>query len=129
MGTSATTSASLSYGASSNSGKEWYFIPEKCIKGCSVTSKGADGTISIVEPTVKGKASVTFNVSGAGTVSNFTWTSSNSKLKIGIPTRSGNVVTVPIRQKISMVFLSKQLLSRSLQKIMPLQRPLPLMRM
>ena len=96
MGTSTTTSASISYGASNNQGKEWYFIPEKCIKGCSVSSKQADGTISIVEPTVKGKASVTFNVSGAGTVSNFTWTSSNTKLKIGIPTRSGNVVTVPV---------------------------------
>ncbi len=39
---------------------------------------------------------MTFNVSGAGTVSNFTWTSSNTKLKIGIPTRSGNVITVPV---------------------------------
>ena len=96
MGTSATTSASISYGPSSNSGKEWYFIPEESIKGCSVSSKKADGTISITAPTDKGKASVTFNVSGAGTVSNFTWTSSNTKLKIGIPTRSGNVITVPV---------------------------------
>ena len=96
MGTSATTSASISYGASGNSGKEWYFIPEESIKGCSVSSKKADGTISITAPTDKGKASVTFNVSGPGTVSNFTWTSSNTKLKIGIPTRSGNVVTVPV---------------------------------
>ena len=96
LGTGTTTSASISYGPSSNSGKEWYFIPEESIKGCSVSSKEADGTISITAPTDKGKASVTFNVSGAGTVSNFTWTSSNSKLKIGIPTRSGNVVTVPV---------------------------------
>ena len=96
MGTSATTSASISYGAASNAGKEWYFIPEESIKGCSVSSKKADGTISITAPTDKGKTSVTFNVSGQGTVSNFTWTSSNSKLKIGIPTRSGNVVTVPV---------------------------------
>jgi len=96
MGTSTTTSASISYGAASNPGKEWYFIPEKCIKGCSVSSKTADGTISITAPTDKGKASVTFNVSGPGTVSNFTWTSSNSKLKIGIPTRTDNVITVPV---------------------------------
>ncbi len=96
MGTSTATSASISYGVATNSGKEWYFIPEESIKGCSVSSKKADGTISITAPTDKGKASVTFNVSGAGTVSNFTWTSSNTKLKIGIPTRSGNVVTVPV---------------------------------
>ena len=96
LGTSTTDAAAVSYGAKSNSGKEWYFIPEKCIKGCSVSSKKADGTISITAPTDKGKASVTFNVSGAGTVSNFTWTSSNSKLKIGIPTRTDNVVTVPV---------------------------------
>ena len=96
LGTSTADAAAVSYGAKSNSGNEWYFIPEKCIKGCSVSSKKADGTISITAPTDKGKASVTFNVSGPGTVSNFTWTSSNSKLKIGIPTRTDNVVTVPV---------------------------------
>ncbi len=96
LGTSTADAAAVSYGPSGNSGKEWYFIPEKCIKGCSVSSKQADGTISITAPKDKGKASVTFNVSGPGTVSNFTWTSSNSKLKIGIPTRTDNVVTVPV---------------------------------
>ena len=96
LGTSATASTSIQNGAAGNSGKEWYFIPEKCIKGCSVSSKKADGTMTITKPTDKGKANVTFNVSGPATVSNFTWTSSNSKLKIGIPTRSGNVVTVPV---------------------------------
>ena len=95
-GGSTSSTANITYGSSSNQGKEWYFIPEESIKGCSVSSKKADGTIFITAPTDKGKASVTFNVAGAGTVSNFTWTSSNSKLIIGIPTRSGNVVTVPV---------------------------------
>ena len=77
--------------------RSWYFIPEKCLKGnCSVTSKKADGIISITAPTDKGKASVTFNVSGTGTVSCFSFTSSNSKIIIGFPTRSGNVITVPV---------------------------------
>ena len=90
-------SGNLSYMPVTDKKRSWYFIPEKCLKGnCSVTSKKADGTISIVEPTVKGKASVTFNVSGTGTVSCFSFTSSNSKIIIGFPTRSGNVITVPV---------------------------------
>ncbi|MBR6354999.1 MAG: hypothetical protein IKS01_04380, partial [Paludibacteraceae bacterium] len=96
MGISTTTSASISYGPAGNSGKEWYFIPEESIKGCSVTSRKANGTMTITAPTDKGKVNVTFNVSGPGTVSNFTWTSNKTKMKIGIPTRSGNVVTVPV---------------------------------
>ena len=91
--------ASMQYGVLDNNDNfKWYLIPAASLEGnCSVTSKNSDGTITVnTNPTATVSSSVKFNVSGAGTISCFNFTKDNNNFIIGVPTRSGDVITVPV---------------------------------
>ncbi|MBQ3633214.1 MAG: InlB B-repeat-containing protein [Paludibacteraceae bacterium] len=80
--------------------QRWRFIPEAKFKAlCSVESLNETGSITINSaPTASGTTNVKFNVSDIGPVSAFDYTISggDGNFELGTPTRSGNVISVPV---------------------------------
>ena len=83
-----------------NYGERWMFIPEAVYNNLvSVESLAETGSITINSaPTASGTTNVKFNVSEIGPVSSFdyTLTGGDGNFVLGTPTRSGNVITVPV---------------------------------
>ena len=99
--------SSYSAGKATNSTKNesapsqrWMFVPETAYKNLvSVESLKETGSITIdATPTSSGTTNVKFNVSEIGPVSAFDCTLSggDDNFELGTPTRSGNVITVPV---------------------------------
>ena len=99
--------SSYSAGRATNSTKNesapsqrWMFVPETAYKNLvSVESLKETGSITIdATPTSSGTTNVKFNVSDIGPVSAFDCTLSggDGNFELGTPTRSGNVITVPV---------------------------------
>ena len=84
----------------SSATERWRFIPEAAYNAlCTVESLNESGSITIdAAPTTSGSTTVKFNVSEVGPVSayNYTIEDNDGHYVLGTPTRSGNVITVPV---------------------------------
>ena len=84
----------------SSTTERWIFIPEAAYNAlCTVESLNESGSITIdATPTASGSTTVKFNVSEVGPVSAYEYTIENNDghFVLGTPTRSGNVITVPV---------------------------------
>lgn len=85
---------------SSNTTLKWLFIPEATFNTfVSVESLNENGSVTITEsPTASGTAYVKFNVSEIGPTAayNYALSGGDGNWVLGNPTRSGNVLTVPV---------------------------------
>ena len=83
-----------------NYGQRWMFVPEVAYNNLvSVESLEETGSITINSaPNASGTTNVKFNVSEIGPISSFdyTLTGGDGNFVLGTPTRSGNVITVPV---------------------------------
>ena len=85
---------------SNNTTLKWLFIPEAAFNSfVSVESLNENGSVTITEsPTASGTAYVKFNVSEIGPVVayNYALSGGDGNWTLGNPTRSGNVLSVPV---------------------------------